>query len=214
VTGDEQPAETDWAAWHAAYDQDTPLRHRLRVVQRRIREALSAQPEGVIRVVSACAGEGRDLLGALVAHPRAGDVTGRLVELDPGLAARAAAMTPAGIEVERADAGSTDAYLGAVPADLILMCGVFGNISDRDVERTVRSLPMLCSTDATVIWTRHRRPPDLTVDVRQWFGEAAFEPVAFDAPQDAEWSVGVQRFIGEPEPIIAGRRLFGFVAGG
>ncbi len=214
MTRDDQPTETDWPAWHAAYDQDTPLRHRLRVVQRRIREALSAQPEGVIRVVSACAGEGRDLLEALVEHPRAGDVRGRLVELDTGLAARAAAMAPAGIEVECADAGSTDAYLGAVPADLVLMCGVFGNISDRDVERTVRSLPMLCAAGATVIWTRHRRPPDLTVDVRRWFGEAFFEPVAFDAPPDSEWSVGVQRFVGDPQPILAGQRLFGFVAVG
>jgi hypothetical protein len=207
-------APRDWAAWHAAYDHDTPLRQRLIAVQRRIREALSAQPAGAIRVVSACAGEGRDLLGALVEHPRAGDVRGRLVELDPGLAATAATMAPSGIEVECADAGSTDAYIGAVPADVVLMCGVFGNISDLDVERTVRSLTMLCATGATVIWTRHRRPPDLTVDIRRWFEKAGFEQVAFDAPRDVEWSVGVHRLVGEPQPIIAGRRLFDFVAAG
>jgi hypothetical protein len=210
----DDPAPRDWAAWHAAYDHDTPLRQRLIAVQHRIREVLSAQPAGVIRVVSACSGEGRDLLGALVEHPRAGDVRGRLVELDPGLAANAATMAPSGIEVTCADAGSTDAYIGAVPADLVLMCGVFGNISDRDVERTVRSLPMLCARGTTVIWTRHRRPPDLTVAVGRWFEQAGFEPVGFDAPPDVEWSVGVHRFIGDPQPIIAEQRLFGFVTAG
>jgi hypothetical protein len=71
---------------------------------------------------------------------------------------------------------------------------------------------MFCAAGATVIWTRHRRPPDLTVDVRRWFREAVFEPVAFEAPSDAEWSVGVQRFVGDPRPILAGQRLFGFAA--
>jgi hypothetical protein len=30
----------DWIEWHLAYDDDTPLLHRLRAVQRRISEAL------------------------------------------------------------------------------------------------------------------------------------------------------------------------------
>ncbi len=204
-------AGKDWVAWHAAYDEDTPLHHRLRAVQGRIREALLDRPPGPIRVISACAGEGRDLLGALVDHPRAGDVHGRLVELDHELAATAAANAPPGIEVVSADAGSTDPYVGAVPADLVLVCGVFGNISDEDVERTVRALPMLCARNATVIWTRHRRPPDLTIDIRGWFAAAGFEPVTFDAPMAFEWSVGVHRFVGDPEPILPGHRLFTFV---
>ncbi|HEX5148068.1 MAG TPA: hypothetical protein VFW02_03225 [Candidatus Limnocylindrales bacterium] len=204
----------DWLAWHADYDADTPLRYRVLAVQRRIRETLDARPAGAVRVVSLCAGEGRDLLEVLAGHPRARDVRGRLVELDPELASRAAAMAPAGVAVQIADAGSTDAFVGAVPADLVLVCGVFGNLSDVDIEHTVRSLPMLCAPGATVIWTRHRRPPDRTVDIRRWFTEAGFQPVAFDAPTDFEWSVGVQRFAGDPVPLVAGRRLFSFLASG
>ena len=211
MTRDETRAGKDWIAWHAAYDEETPLAHRLVAVQQRIREALSARPVGLIRVVSACAGEGRDLFGALVGHPRAADVHGRLVELDAELARKAAANAPPGIEIVRADAGSTDPYVVAVPADLVLLCGVFGNISDRDVERTVGALPTLCARGATVIWTRHRRPPDLTVDIRRWFVAAGFEAVAFDAPEAFEWSVGVHRFAGEPQPIVAGRPLFTFL---
>ena len=204
-------ASKDWIAWHAAYDDDTPLHHRLLAVQRRIRDALSERPDGSIRVISACAGEGRDLFGAMVDHPRASDVHGRLVELDPELASRAAAHAPPGIEVVCADAGSTDAYVGAVPADLVLVCGVFGNISDEDVGRTIAALPTLCAFGATVIWTRHRRPPDLTIDIRRWFEHAGFERLAFDAPSEFEWSVGVQRFVADPAPIVPGRRLFRFV---
>jgi hypothetical protein len=202
----------DWLEWHAAYDDaEAPLHHRLLAVQRRIREALDARPPGAIRIISLCAGEGRDLLEVLADHPRAGDAVGRLVELDPELAARAAARAPSGITVEIADAGSSDAYVGAVPADLVLACGVFGNISDDDVERTVRAMPAFCAPGATVIWTRHRRPPDLTIEIRRWFAEAGFEPVAFDAPTGFEWSVGVQRFAGEQPPFRAGPPLFRFL---
>lgn len=204
--------QKDWIAWHAAYDADTPLLHRLRAVQRRIRDVLDDRAVGDIKVISMCAGEGRDLLEVLADHPRRPDVRGRLVELDPELASRAAASAPPGIAVANADAGVTDAYAEAVPADLVLVCGVFGNIGDEDVERTVRSLPALCARGAIVIWTRHRRPPDLTVDVRRWFAQAGFEPVAFDAPAAFEWSVGVQRFVSDPPPLVAGRRLFSFLA--
>jgi hypothetical protein len=211
VTGEGSQAGKDWIAWHGAYDEDTPLHHRLLAVQQRIRDDLFARPVGPISLISACAGEGRDLFGALVDHPRAADVHGRLVELDAELAARAAASAPRGIEVVCADAGSTDVYVGAAPADLILVCGVFGNVSDRDVEGTIRSLPTLCARDATVIWTRHRRPPDLTLDIRRWFTAAGFELVAFDAPEAFEWGVGVHRFTGVPEALVPGVRLFSFV---
>jgi hypothetical protein len=50
-----------------------------------------------------------------------------------------------------------------------------------------------------VIWTRGRRPPDLTPQVRAWFSENGFTEVAFDAlppaSPDADHliSVGVSR---------------------
>ena len=33
---------------------------------------------------------------------------------------------------------ATDAYTGAVPADLVLLVGIFGNITPADIQRTVR----------------------------------------------------------------------------
>ncbi|ADB31491.1 hypothetical protein Kfla_2417 [Kribbella flavida DSM 17836] len=205
----------NWVEWHEAYgDETSPLSRRLRAVQRAIREHLDARPDGPIRVVSACAGQGRDLLEVLATHPARDRVAARLVELDPRnvAIARAAAISNGltGVEVVEADAGRTDAYAGAVPADLVLFCGVFGNISDTDVEATIRALPQFCAAGARVVWTRVRRAPDLTPAIRRWFAGSGFEEVWFDAPDDVEWTVGVQRLTGGPEPLEPGRQLFSF----
>lgn len=201
----------DWRAWHTAYDHESsPLSARLRTVQRLVRSVLDGAPAGRLRAISMCAGEGRDLLGVLETHPRVGDVTGRLVELDPVLAARAERRAPAGVEVVCGDASTTSAYEGAVPADVVLVCGVFGNVDDEDVRRTVATLPSLCARGAHVIWTRHRRSPDRTYDIRRWFGAAGFEEVSFETA--GEWAgVGLHRFVGEPAPYVAGVRMFSFV---
>jgi hypothetical protein len=202
----------DWRVWHEDYEADTPLARRLAIVQRHIGTFLASFEATPVRVVSMCAGEGRDLLGALADSDRR-DVQGRLVELDPVLAEtarhRARELGLDHLEVATGDAGESGAYAGAVPADLVLACGVLGNISDEDVENTVRALPELCASGATVIWTRHRKPPDLTTSVRRWLAEAGFEEVAFEGVADGPASVGVARFAGRPLPLVD-RHLFTF----
>jgi hypothetical protein len=206
----------DWYDWHTTYDEPgSPLHRRLRLVQTHITAWLREHRCQELRVVSACAGQGRDLIDVLAGAPEAASVRARLVELDysnVAAAQRAAGDAGlAGVEVVCGDAGSIDAYLGAVPADLVLMCGVFGNISDSDVRRTVEHLPHLCAAGATVIWTRSRRSPDLTPAIRGWLADAGFVEQSFDAPADALFSVGVHRFAGTPQPPVAGRQLFRFV---
>lgn len=204
----------DWLAWHGQYDDGAGLARRLEVVQRWIRQAIADRPPGPIRVISMCAGDGRDLLGALRNHPRRDDVRGRLVELDPDLARRARETATAGaisVEVVERDAGRSTSYAGAAPADLILACGVFGNIGNADIEATVRFLPRLASKNAVVIWTRHRRPPDLTPAIRDWFEEAGFAEVAFEPIAESTASVGVHRLVSAPLPFADGSRLFEFV---
>jgi hypothetical protein len=208
-------AETDWLDWHGRYDDPhTGLSQRLTVVQRFIREALDRQPAGEVAIVSACAGQGRDLLPVLADHPARKRVRARLIELDPRNAGSARAFARNAeldrVEVVTTDASETNAYLGAVPADLILMCGVFGNVSDEDVERTVRMLPGFCAREALVVWTRGRRLPDLTPAIRRWFGEAGFEERACESPGPDSYSVGMHQLIGEPAPLQSDRRLFTF----
>jgi hypothetical protein len=207
---------TDWVSWHDDYDRgDTALARRLTVVKHDIDSWLDETAPRPVRVLSACAGDSRDLLQVLEGRDDAARVTGRLVEQDAENAARAAAeierLDLTGIDVSRADAGVSDAYRGAEPADLVLMCGVFGNISDSDVQRVVRHLPQLCRRDALVVWTRSRRHPDLTIRIRSWLGEAGFDERAFVAPEDGVWSVGAHVYRGEPAPLLPGRTWFRFV---
>jgi hypothetical protein len=208
-------AGRDWRTWHDAYDDPgSSLARRLAAVRARIADALDAAPAGPLRAISMCAGQSRDLVPVLAGHPRGRDVTARLVELDPGLAAtarRAAADAGLpGVEVVTGDASLTDAYAGAVPADLVLVCGVFGNITDADIRRTVGCCAQLCATGGTTVWTRARRPPDLVPQICDWFGEDGFQ-LSWLSDPEAGFGVGVHRFAGRPRPLVAGLRMFGFV---
>ncbi len=207
-------AERDWLAWHDPYDDpSSSLSRRLEVVQRHLTATLDHCADGTISILSMCAGQGRELFGVLEGHHRAPDVTARLVELDDRnvaiAAGRATALGASRIEVIHGDAGVADA--GIVPPTIVLACGVFGNTSDRDIESTVAALPTLCGTGAVVIWTRHRRNPDLTPSIRRWFADAGFEEDAFEALPGTSASVGVHRLVGQPKAFEPGRRLFRFV---
>lgn len=199
----------DWVRWHADYrEPGSPLHRRLDEVRARIRAAVGPAPAAGFRLVAMCAGQGDDLLGALAGHPAAARLAGRLVELDPvnaGILRERIAVSGLPWEVVEADAADPDAYAGAIPADLVLACGVFGNIPDADVLRTIAALPAFCRPQATVIWTRHRQPPDLTPRVRAALAQAGFRERAHVAPDDVEWSVGVHRYERDtPGPLPAG----------
>jgi hypothetical protein len=205
----------EWLEWHRGYDEGQPLTLRLRVVQDRIREALGTRPPGLIRVISVCAGDGRDLLGVLSSHPRARDVRALLVDLTPELILagreRAAREGLSGVEWKLGDASTTTVYRSALPADLVLVCGVFGNISDEDVRGTIHHLPELCARDATVIWTRGRFEPNLTPAIRKWFAEAGFTELSFVAIPGTTMSVGAHRLAIAGSPFRPDVKLFTFL---
>ncbi|GAA1248433.1 hypothetical protein GCM10009609_09830 [Pseudonocardia aurantiaca] len=200
---------TDWKRWHDPYDDpQSPLSGRLRAVQHQIGFALDRAAPGPVRLLSLCAGEGRDVLPVLAEHPRGADVTGRLVELDPGLCAAARSAAPPAIEAVQGDAGTTALCAGAAPADVLLLCGIFGNIPDADVARTVAATPSLLATGGTVIWTRHTWAPDLTPLVRAWFFEAGVEAISFVTA--GRWAVGAGVLRTASMPLEAHARLFAF----
>jgi hypothetical protein len=199
----------DWVDWHRAYaDPASPLHRRLRLVQAHIRAALDAAPTGPLRAISVCAGQGTDLLGVLADHPRGADVHARIVELDPHNATAARAAARDTVEVVTGDAARLDAYAGAAPADLVLVCGVLGRIGERDVGNAIRLLPQLTATGGTVIWTRHRRSPDGPPRIRRLLRRAGFTEIAFDAPADEVFTVGSHRHAGAPLPLDPQARLF------
>jgi len=204
----------DYIRWHDDYDDpDSALYRRLQVVIRMVRRALDERPPGPVRVVSLCAGQGADITGAADGHPRAGDLTGRLVELDRHNVEQARARIDAlglDLDVVEDDASTSDAYAGALPADLVLACGIFGNISDEDIERTVRFLPSLCAPGAWVLWTRHPRDARLFERLQAWLVDAGLEPVELEVDPDQRWGVGANRLVVDPPPFEPGQHLFTF----
>ncbi|SCL20421.1 class I SAM-dependent methyltransferase family protein [Micromonospora inyonensis] len=207
--------DRDWHAWHADYDDpDSPLSHRLTEVRRQVGAALDRAPAGPLRALSLCAGQGRDLIPVLAEHPRRADVTARLVELDPrnaelaAEAVRAAGLTR--VEVVRDDAARTDVWADLVPAEIVLVCGLFGNMTDADVRAVVRHCGPLCATGGTVVWTRHRNAPDLVPAICDWFAEEGFALLSLTGPTFPS-AVGTHRHTGPPRPLPPGVSMFEFV---
>ncbi len=206
---------TDWSAWHDDYhDPRSALSRRLAFVQGHVRDVLNSTT-GPITITSACAGDGRDVLDVLLEQDNAARAKVTLIEFDDRNISRAQERIERnrlpGMEIRQADAGNTSSYLGAVPADLLLMCGVMGNIVDDDIARLVAALPGMCRPGTVVLWTRTRQPPDLTGQIRTWFQESNFAEESFTAPDGVLFSVGRHRFAGEPSPLVPGQQLFSFV---
>jgi hypothetical protein len=187
-----------------------------------VRAVLDAAPPergDPIRIVSICAGQGRDVIDVVAAHPRRALVSALLVELDPALVAFARARADAAgvggqVRVVEGDASLTLWYEHQVPSDLVLACGVFGNIGAADITAIVHALPGFLRPGGHVIWTRHRRPPDATPGIRADFAAAGFVEVAFVAPAGTVMTVGHHRLTGPTTPFEPGRKLFDFVGDG
>lgn len=189
---------TDWAAWHRAYeDPGSSISRRLELVRRALASALDAMPVGSIRLLSICAGDGRDVIGVLEQHDRARDVVATLVELDPGLAAAARdAAAARGLDQVRCvvgDAGRSSWYEAARPIDVLVACGVFGNVSAGDVRASLRAFGGVVATGGHVVWTRHRGAPDQTPLIREWFSDSGFEEVSFEGIPGSLAAVGCHR---------------------
>jgi hypothetical protein len=208
-------ADRDWYEWHEQYeDPDSHLVQRLATVQSRIRAALDEAPPGPLRAISLVAGQGRDLIPVLASHPRGADVTARLVELDPRntAVARELANGPSSVDsvdIVTGDASLVEAYAGLVPADLVLLCGLFGNITDEDIRATISAARGLTRTGGTVIWTRGRGEPDRVDWVASVFEENDFERVFVSAP-GPRYGVGEHRHTGPVLPLPPGS-MFTFV---
>ena len=101
-----------------------------------------------------------------------------------------------------------------MPADLLLLVGIFGNISDDDIRSTVAAAASLCAPGAHVLWTRGTTigDRDLTPAIRGWFAEAGFTELDFAVHDgDGHPSVGFARLDVSPAAFEPGKRLFTFL---
>jgi hypothetical protein len=189
-------AVTDWHVWHEEYaDPTSSLSRRLGVVRRLLGPVIAGLGPGQ-RVLSLCAGDGRDVIPVVAARPPERRPELILVELDSGLAAKArdgAAAAGVAATVVVGDAGRSGTWQDHLPADLLMLCGIFGNVSDEDIQRTIDAARSMLTPGGTVIWTRGAfRDRDLRPQVRRWFIEAGLAEVAFECEPHG-YGVGVNR---------------------
>ncbi|MBN3880244.1 MULTISPECIES: class I SAM-dependent methyltransferase family protein [unclassified Nostoc] len=207
----------DWFEWHDLYNSEPKLQQRLQIVREYISHSLDVSLPGIIRVVSVCAGDGRDLLGTLSKHSRTKDVYARLVELDPKLVEPGRlAIESAGlakqIEFVNGDATNSSNYAGAVPADIVIVCGIFGNLADEaELNRLLRNLSLLSKKGSLIIWTRGETKDIRHSDtVRKLLREADFEEVSFKLTPTGDMAVGLHRYLGEGSALLENQQLFVF----
>ena len=202
----------DWHAWYAEYDDpESSLSRRLAVVRNELAGVLAARTEPVT-LLSLCAGDGRDTLPVLAAAGT--QVSAVLVELDPDLAEtarREAAALGLDVDVRTDDAGLVAAWVDVVPVDVLMMCGVLGNVSDDDARRIVTGAALMLQRGGTMIWTRSDRgSEDPSEWVRSLLLEAGWEERSFVRPDDASYRVGVHTWNGIASGVLADT-LFSFV---
>ncbi len=61
-----------------------------------------------------------------------------------------------------------------------------------------------------MIWTRHRREPDLVPQLCRWFERCGFE-LEWVSDPGAGFGAGAHRFAGTPAPLEPGARMFTFI---
>lgn len=205
----------DYMQWLERYDDpDSPLSWRLRTVQQWLRNDLDTRP-GQVHLVSVCAGDGRDIIDVLQTRRDANRVSVVLLEAHPAVAdlarqrARGAGLDQ--VEVRTCDASLTGSYVGAVPADIVLLVGLLGNMSHRDVSTTIAATPQMCRAGATLIWSRGRDRDDINDRVRREFTDVGFTERAYaESDQHTKPAVGLMGYDGTTTPLDPSRRLFTF----
>ena len=202
--------------WHEAYDDpSSSLARRLEVVRRRLSAVLDCALGDRQQLLSLCAGDGRDVIPVLAARALPPLVSAVLIEQDQGLSLRATeAAAAAGlntVEIRCADAGDPDSFNDALPVDVLLLCGLFGNIEHGRVKDVIEIVPHLLAKGGHVIWTRGGSDPDRRPEIRDWFRATGLAEVCFDGAPE-RFGVGVNQLVsGKPSmPRRLPHRLFTF----
>jgi 2-polyprenyl-3-methyl-5-hydroxy-6-metoxy-1,4-benzoquinol methylase len=212
----------DWRLWHRDYDDpESSVSHRLVEVRARLGSALAAGSDDPVRLLSLCAGDGRDVIPVVAVTGRRVSVT--LVELDPVLAEaarRAAAEAGVVVDVLTGDASEPTLFADVLPVDVLVLVGVLGNVSDADAGRLVTAIPSMVAPGGVVIWSRSNRfrttathaVSDPALWVRGLFEAAGLETVDYLVPDEEAWRLGVSRLrVDAPRPPVPTASLFTFI---
>ena len=205
-----------WSGWPTAAYAHARYQNRLQAVQEHLCGSLNEAPAGPLRLLSLCAGDGRDVIGILRTHERRLDVSAWLIELDRQSVtsgAREASVAGLGHTVHFRQADATDyaTYLDVAPADIVLVCGVWGHVPAHERASLAGALAGLCKPRGTVTWTRGISKGVARLrEIELLFGQPEWEPVRITTTADEKWTVASYRYAGAQFELPPAGRIFNF----
>ena len=102
------------------------------------------------------------------------------------------------------------AYVGAVPASLIILAGFFTFLGGADIDRMIAMLPQFCAVEATVVWARGTTGSNSAAHISELLRRAQFVEVETEVLEQPSLHVGVAQFAGTPVALEPGIRIFTF----
>jgi 16S rRNA G966 N2-methylase RsmD len=205
-----------WSDWPQEVYQQQSYQQRLSKVQEHFAECLDNVPRGPVRVLSLCAGDGRDVIGVLNSHPRRTDVSAWLIESNRqcvAICVRQAASVglQKTVNFVCGDATLCVTYKNIATADIVLICGVWGHVAANQRAQLVAGIASLCKPDAAVIWTRGLVPNMSRMqEIQSHFAGLAWNKVRVSSTPDQRWAVATYRYSGPRHQLSKSGRLFRF----
>ena len=206
----------EWGGWpEQAYQRDA-YQQRLSAVQEHLAECLDTAPPGPVHIISICAGDGRDVIGVLESHPRRDDVSAWLVEsneqsVDFGIRRAQSAGLERTVNFVNEDATDYVTYRNMAPADIVLVCGVWGHVPTPERKPLVRAIASLCKPNGVVIWTRGVSKGLAQLrEIQSHFVGPSWEEVRLHLTPDKWWGVASHRYYGPPVERPESGRIFNF----
>jgi hypothetical protein len=124
--------------------------------------------------------------------------------------ARRAGLADA-IHFLQADATTFATYCDLTPADVVLLCGVWGHVPPHQRPALVRACQSLCKPSGVVIWTRGvRQGTERFEAIRALFANPLWEEIRAIISPDAKWAVATHRYLGPPTPLPLAGQIFQF----
>jgi hypothetical protein len=205
-----------WTGWPAEAYAQKRYQQRLEAVLEHLRSNLDNLPAGPLRLISICAGDGRDVIGVLRRHDRRSDLSAWLVELDrqsvvAGIQEASIAGLHDTIHFINGDATDYATYQRIGPADVVLACGVWGHVPVHERTALVDALAGLCKRRGTVTWTRGVSAGITRLNrIELLFAGPSWESVHTTITSDKKWAVATYRHFGPPVALPEAGRIFNF----